>query len=605
MRYLLLALIALCLTLPAVAQQLPGDPGPSHWSGKPLLTTPDTFRFAIIGDLYSEYVPGIFEKAVNDLNALQPEFVLSVGDLVPGYSRDAAKITAMYDEFDRLLAPLKMPFYYVPGNHDLSNPAMIKVYSERHGQPYNYFIYKNVLFLCVDTEDPQEKERMSDAQVAYFQKVLAENTKVRWTLLFMHEPLWLYNSANWKKMETALQGRPHTVFAGHYHTFTNYPRNGQQYYTLSCTANGAKLPERGNFDALVWVTMTEKGPLLAQMPVGGIRDGNYYTEADEQALSKLNVNIACDPLHLRGSIYRPQRTIIHLTNDTDGVAHFTARFRPDARLAAIPGVLEMDVPKGKKDISVEFYCTAPLPDDHTLGLTMETTVSLTMPSGKVVPFGNAEQRVPIVTTWPIRKGKPVVVDGKLNEWKSLPFTLDTPGEVTADPAYANTPWTGPQESTCRFGVRYDDKFVYVAMEAKDKTVFSDPTKPPWYQDGLDIRFNASADPWRTIYDGGDFYVNLLLPFSPGDTADKTVFLYAKQAPKDFKVACVKTPAGYNAEVAIPVAYLEEKQSKPWTAFRMNVALNDHTPGGGQNRVWWMPNWSGEKNYPGSGTFVRE
>ena len=45
---------------------------------------PDDFQFAVIGDRAGGYRPGVFPVAVDLLNLLQPEFVLSVGDFIEG-----------------------------------------------------------------------------------------------------------------------------------------------------------------------------------------------------------------------------------------------------------------------------------------------------------------------------------------------------------------------------------------------------------------------------------------------------------------------------------------------------------------------------------------
>ena len=55
---------------------------PRPWTGKPVLNNPDDFQFVIISDLHGGNRPGIFEKAVEKINMMNPEFVLCVGDLI-------------------------------------------------------------------------------------------------------------------------------------------------------------------------------------------------------------------------------------------------------------------------------------------------------------------------------------------------------------------------------------------------------------------------------------------------------------------------------------------------------------------------------------------
>ncbi len=96
------------------------------WTEPGFLNDPDNFQFAIIADLHGGYRPGIFEDAVKKINLMQPEFVLSVGDLIAGYTEDEKIIDGQWAEFEKRLAPLGMKFFFVPGNHDITNLVMTK-----------------------------------------------------------------------------------------------------------------------------------------------------------------------------------------------------------------------------------------------------------------------------------------------------------------------------------------------------------------------------------------------------------------------------------------------------------------------------------------------
>src|SRR6059058_5864803 len=52
------------------------------WNHLRLNNDPSVFRFAIVTDRTGGARPGVFERAVEQLNWLQPEFVVSVGDLI-------------------------------------------------------------------------------------------------------------------------------------------------------------------------------------------------------------------------------------------------------------------------------------------------------------------------------------------------------------------------------------------------------------------------------------------------------------------------------------------------------------------------------------------
>jgi hypothetical protein len=44
--------------------------------------------------------PGIFEDAIDKLQLLQPQFVISVGDLIDGKTHDSAVIDEQWREFN-------------------------------------------------------------------------------------------------------------------------------------------------------------------------------------------------------------------------------------------------------------------------------------------------------------------------------------------------------------------------------------------------------------------------------------------------------------------------------------------------------------------------
>ncbi|NQT21203.1 MAG: metallophosphoesterase [Planctomycetes bacterium] len=206
--------------------------------------SPDNFQFAIMADRTGGRRPGVFTQAVEKLNLLQPEFVMSVGDLVEGYSEDEAQFDREREEIDDIVGRLDMPFFYVPGNHDISNEFMANNYRTHYGPPYYHFVYRNALFLCLNTEDPPATN-FSSEQVEHVANALAENPDVRWTFLFMHKPMWIEGKdKGWDEVEKLLAGRPHTVFAGHHHTYLKDERGGNDYFMLATTGGASGLPDR-------------------------------------------------------------------------------------------------------------------------------------------------------------------------------------------------------------------------------------------------------------------------------------------------------------------------------------------------------------------------
>ncbi len=292
-------------------------PGAKPWTSENFKNDPDNFQFAIIGDRTGGHnVLGTFNLAMDQLNLLQPEFVINVGDLIEGYSDDKAELTAEWDEVDAMLKKLEMPFFCTPGNHDIANETAQQVYREKHGATHYYFIYRNTLFVVLDSEDnsrpappPGMKEKielynrlqtenpekahemlaefMSDEaviaalsrpidfpekQLAWIKKTLAENADVRWTFLFLHEPAWENPSESFKAIEEMLKDRDHTFFAGHLHYYDYDEIDGLEHITMGPAGASFHQEGPGNVDHIMWVTMTEDGPQMGNIALKGLFD---------------------------------------------------------------------------------------------------------------------------------------------------------------------------------------------------------------------------------------------------------------------------------------------------------------------------------------------
>ncbi len=238
---------------------------------------------------------------------LDPTFVLSVGDLIDGGTEDKDQLTKEWDSFDDRTAKLNMPFFHLGGNHDLTNPTMREFWKNRFGPRYYHFIYKDVLFLMMDSEDYEEKRMMeiykaratalkiingeiegtyeeseyynmperriggmSQAQLDYFTKVLKANPNVKWTFVLMHKPLWMReDEKGLGPLEDVLADREYTVINGHFHSFSNQIRKGQSYTILGTTGGSQNPQDSMAFDHVSLVRMENK-PVIIHLKMEGI-----------------------------------------------------------------------------------------------------------------------------------------------------------------------------------------------------------------------------------------------------------------------------------------------------------------------------------------------
>jgi len=263
---------------------------------------PAEFRFAVVSDRTGGHRPKIFSQSMERINLMQPDFVMSVGDLIEGYTEKQEVIDEQWREFQGYVSTLEMPFFYVPGNHDITNKTMAADYGKRFGKAYYSFRLGSALFLGLSSEDPPGAGSIGENQLEMIRKALEDNASASWTFVFLHKPLWVIDggrSNGWAKVEELLKGRNYTVFCGHEHRYQKFIRQGMAYYQLATTGGGSRLRgiEYGEFDQIVWVTMTQKGPQIANVLVEGILPEDLHTpQSEEKGVPEPKLSAAIHPV---------------------------------------------------------------------------------------------------------------------------------------------------------------------------------------------------------------------------------------------------------------------------------------------------------------------
>jgi len=578
------------------------------WTHLAARNDPAAFQFAIVSDRNGGMRPGVFADAVDKVNLLQPEFVMCVGDLIPGYTEDESELERQWSDFIAIAEGFEMPFFYLPGNHDISNPVMAADWHRRFGRSYYHFVYGDVLFLCLNSED-QRPGHISEEQVDYVARALAENADVRWTMAFLHKPLWLGDppDSGWAAVESLLEPRPHTVFAGHVHSYTSYRRHGRDYIVLATTGGGSGLegPLYGTFDHIVWITMGPDGPRIANLMLDGIWGKDVFTEemARLLAAARRGDAVTVSPIFADTATFEAAATELRLVNPAEQEMTVKIAFRPQETLRVDPDALELVVPAGSEQAHMlKIDAVQPRPADQVPALLMDWEVAYDLPGRQPVTMsGTTSIGVAAVSVCP-RRAAPVVVDGRLDEWDRLPLSCVEPRQISRD----RRTWRGPADGSFKFAVEHDEEYVYVAVATTDDDLMLDPGRLPWQQDGVEVRLDARPEPQRSAGRGrGEFTDVLLVALSPGLTPEQMVVYGRERLPEGVKAVCVATEGGYSTEIAVPVRYLNEKQGGPWEAFRLNIAVDDFDgdfDAGAQ--LWWRPDWRTPMNYAGSGTFVR-
>src|SRR5690606_27770845 len=228
-------------------------------AGQELLKLPkedDSFGFIVFGDRTGGPVEGIkvLDQAVADTNLLDPDLVMTVGDLINGYNK-TDKWREQAQEFKASMAKLRMPWFPVAGNHDIYWRGDQKPAFEHEGNyettfgPLWYAVqHKQCWFVVLysDEGNPQTGEknfhkpdcqRISAQQFEWLEATLKQAKSGRHVFVFLHHPRWLKQYGDdWQKVHKLLAdtGNVRAVFAGHIHHMRyGGVRDGIDYYTVA------------------------------------------------------------------------------------------------------------------------------------------------------------------------------------------------------------------------------------------------------------------------------------------------------------------------------------------------------------------------------------
>ena len=98
---------------------------------------------------------------------------------------------------------------------------------------------------------------------------------------------------------------------------------------------------------------------------------------------------------------------------------------------------------------------------------------------------------------------------------------------------------------------------------------------------------------------------MVAPPAKGD--EQTTYIRPASLDEVAQVKSVATDKGISAEIAIPTAWLDAQQNGPWKEIRLNAVMHDYDSSISRKskHLWWRPDWRFDRNFNGSGTFIKE
>ena len=424
------------------------------------MAVPDAVDFAVCADPQPGELlgtPQAFLDMIGDWNAWRPDFIVCAGDMIMGGPPDQLEL--MWDEFLGHVAQIEVPFFPVPGNHDVGDdPEVLRIYQDRVG-PFNYVIRRGpVACVVLNTEERGDHNGLSPEQRQWLADTLAA-TPARHIFLFLHVPIFAYNWArDWQPVADIIRSYPvRAVFAGHEHYYRLWDTRDGVAYIVAGSAGGSTrgTPEAdGGF--FCWLAVRVRGDAWTWAVVrpGSILPADVVTQATvDRAASLKNILQLAE---VRGPWENPVNAScrVSLRNpfETPLAATLTWTCPPDWQVSE--NTLTFHVAPGENaehTISVSSSGPRFFPAPVLTGRITDPVSGRPLSLARELPYV-PELIVP-------RAAGPVTIDGALEEWERAPAARMVYG-VAYDPA-------DEADLSAQVRVMWDEQHFYLAVETRD------------------------------------------------------------------------------------------------------------------------------------------
>lgn len=253
----------------------------------------EDFSFVFMTDIHLttdlNAVPG-FNKAIEKVNDLNPDFVITGGDLImDALGVSYAKADSAYNLFISTSGAFKMPVYNTMGNHEIfgiyagsgadeSNPEYgEKMFEKRLGKLYYSFDHKNWKFFILNSPEVTKENRyvglIDDDQIEWIKEELQRTDTLTPIVISTHIPFLTVRSQRYagstvandpgevvtnsrQVLDLFKRHNLRLVLQGHLHTFEDIYIDDVHYITGGAvSANWWKGPRDGEEEGFLYITV--------------------------------------------------------------------------------------------------------------------------------------------------------------------------------------------------------------------------------------------------------------------------------------------------------------------------------------------------------------
>lgn len=249
---LTLCLFAGCGAGPAPTGTAAGASDATQTTSASMSTTPPDLLFAVCGDNRTEGIEsGVLGRIMVSARERGAAFIIDTGDVSTGGSRGELTI---YRDF---MNATGLPYYTVPGNHDVGRGGVSPAYEEVLGRYYFSFDSGASHFIILDNAD--DSTGIDDAQMHWYTADLAASTPAANTFVFVHIPVadpglpsghatgeqGSAGLAAGQRVITAAAANPNVrgFFFGHIHAYLAYHLDGLPAYVTGGAGAPLYFPE--------------------------------------------------------------------------------------------------------------------------------------------------------------------------------------------------------------------------------------------------------------------------------------------------------------------------------------------------------------------------